>query len=118
MSEVTNGSEVLSRLMSAALVRDRVLAENIANQNVPGYQRRVVSFEELLRQRIDAGRTHADVKPLISIDKLSPAGPDGNNVSLELETNTMRENRLTYEMYAAMLQARLGMTQSAITESR
>ena len=118
MNDVTTGNRILSRLMSAASTRDRVLAENIANQNVPGYQRRVVGFEDVLRQRIVAGRAHEDVAPKITIDTASPAGPDGNNVSLELETNAMRENRIAYELYATMLQSRLGLQQAAITESR
>jgi len=118
MSDVTAGNRILSRLMSASTMRDRTLAENIANQNVPGYQRRVVHFEDALRERIVAGRSHENLAPLITIDKTSPVGPDGNNVSLELETSAMRENRLAYEMYATMLQSRLGLQQAAITESR
>jgi len=118
MNDLTTGNRLLSRLMSAASTRDRVLAENIANQNVPGYQRRVVSFEETLRQRVLAGQAHGDLKPTIQVDKVSPAGPDGNNVTLELETSAMRENRLAYELYATMLQTRLAMNQAAITESR
>lgn len=118
MSDIPTGNRLLSRLMSAATMRDRVLAENIANQNVPGYQRRVVTFEDALRERIVAGRSHQDIAPKISVDKESPVGPDGNNVSLELETNAMRENRLAYELYATMLQSRLGLQQSAVTEGR
>lgn len=118
MNDLTTGNRLLSRLMSAASTRDRVLAENIANQNVPGYQRRVVTFEDALRQRIQANQAHADLQPTIQVDKTSPAGPDGNNVTLELETSSMRENRLAYELYATMLQSRLSMNQSAITESR
>jgi len=118
MNDLTTGNRLLSRLMSAASTRDRVLAENIANQNVPGYERRVVPFEDTLRQRVLAGQGHADVEPTIQIDKTSPAGPDGNNVTLELETSAMRENRIAYELYATMLQTRLSMNQAAITESR
>jgi len=118
MNDITSGNRMLSRLMSASTLRERTLAENIANQNVPGYERRVVTFEDALRERIVAGRSHTDLAPKISIDKTSPVGPDGNNVSLELETSAMRENRLAYEMYATMLQSRLGLQQVAITESR
>lgn len=118
MSDMTVGNRLLSRLMTAASVRERTLAENVANQNVPNYQRRVVSFEDALRQRILDGRPHESLQPVVSIDTTSPAGPDGNNVSLELETSAMRENRIAYELYATMLQSRLGIQQSAITESR
>ncbi len=118
MDNVNAGNQILSRLLSAAAMRDRVLAENIANQNVPGYQRRVVSFEETLRERMLAGRSSTDVTPELLIDTKSPAGPDGNNVSLELETNAMRENRLAYEMYATILQSRMGLAMAAVSEGR
>lgn len=118
MDDITTGNRLLSRLMSASAMRERVLAENIANQNVPGYQRRDVTFEDVLRQRILAGRPHEDVVPSILVDKSSPAGPDGNSVSLEIETSAMRENRIAYELYATMLQSRLGVMQSAIAEGR
>jgi flagellar basal-body rod protein FlgB len=118
MSNVNAGNQILSRLLSASAMRDRVLAENIANQNVPGYQRRVVSFEDTLRARVLAGRDHADVEPVLSIDTVTPAGPDGNNVSLELETNAMRENRLAYELYATILQSRMSLAMSAVAEGR
>jgi hypothetical protein len=39
-------------------------------------------------------------------------------VSLELETNALRENWIAYEIYAAMLQSRNNLLSTAITESR
>lgn len=118
MNDIDKGNRILSRLLTATAMRERVLAENVANQNVPGYQRRDVSFEDALRERILSGRSHEGVTPRILLDKKSPAGPDGNNVSLELETSAMRENRIAYELYATMLQSRIALSQAAITESR
>jgi flagellar basal-body rod protein FlgB len=118
MDGITDQSQTLSRLMSAASLRAQVLSENVANQNVPGYQRRVVIFEEELRRRIASGRDIRDLKPTVEIDTKSPSSPNGNNVNLELETNGLRENWLAYEMYAAMLQSDNTLTQIAITEGR
>jgi flagellar basal body rod protein FlgB len=118
MSGITDRDQILTRLLSAASLRARVLSENVANQNVPGYQRRTVSFESELRERIAAGRDIKDLAPKIEVDTKSPASPDGNNVSLELETNGLRENWIAYEVYAAMLQSRNSLMQVAITEGR
>jgi flagellar basal-body rod protein FlgB len=115
MSGITDRDQILTRLMSAASLRARILSENVANQNVPGYQRRTVSFEDELRQRIAAGRGVDDLEPKVEIDANSPASPDGNNVNLELETNGLRENWVAYEIYAQMLQSRNNITQVAIT---
>ena len=36
MDPVSNRDQILSRLMSASSLRSQVLADNVANQNVPG----------------------------------------------------------------------------------
>ena len=115
MNEINSRDEILVRLMSAASLRARVLSENVANQNVPGYQRRIVTFEDALRERVAAGRDVRGLAPKIEIDAKSPASPDGNNVNLETETNGLRENWIAYEIYAQMLQSRNGLMQIAIT---
>lgn len=118
MDSVSNRDQILSRLLSAASLRSRVLADNVSNQNVPGYQRRTVSFEDALRARFTAGRGAEGLVPTVQVDTTSPASPDGNNVSLELETNGLRENWLAFQLYAEMAQSRHGLILAAITESR
>ena len=118
MTSVGDPSQLLLRLMSASTLRARVLSENIANQNVPGYKRRVVRFEELLANQLAHGKGPAGVVPRIDTDTASPSSPDGNNVSLELESNAMRENFLLYETYAAILQTRNEMLRASMTEGR
>ena len=39
-------SELLLKLMSASTLRSKVIAGNIANQNVPGYKRQEVYFDQ------------------------------------------------------------------------
>ena len=39
---------LFDRLLTAAALRSRVIAANVANQNTPDYRRRDVSFEERL----------------------------------------------------------------------
>ena len=119
MDSVGDSSEMLSRLMSAATLRAKVLSENIANQNVPGYKRRVVRFEVLLAEHFSAGARSLDrVAPRIDVDTLTPSSPDGNNVNLEVETNAMRENALLYQLYAQILQTKYDMMDASIREGR
>ncbi len=111
-------SKLLLNLMKASSLRGRVLANNIANQNTPGFQRQIVRFEELLTESMASGKNPLDVQPQVEVDKLTPLGPDGNNVSLEVETAAARENRLMFELYAQIFQSRMGIIQSAIESSR
>lgn len=111
-------ADLLVRLLGACETRARVVSANIANSNTPGYVRQVVHFEELLGQELERGGDPASVAPEIETDLETPARPDGNNVSLELELNTMRENRLLYEAYSSILRSHFALLESAITESR
>ena len=112
-------SKLLVKLMSATALRERWISSNIANQSVPGYKRRDVRFEELLHDKIARGEPDLlSVEPQVTLDSSSPAGTDGNNVNLELETTKSRENRLLFELYAAIFQNRMELVQSAITQSR
>ena len=115
----SKNGELLVRLMAATSLRDRWISNNIANQSVPGYQRRDVRFEELLHEKLARGDTDLlSTRPEVTIDSTSPAGTNGNNVNLELETTKARENRLMFELYAAIFQSRMGLIESAITSSR
>jgi flagellar basal-body rod protein FlgB len=112
-------TDLLGRMLAASELRAKVIAANVAIQNTPGYVRQVVRFEDLLREALDdSGSDLAAIEPSIDFDEKSPARPDGNNVSLELELNAMRENRLLYETYAAMLAGHFDLLRAAVTEGR
>ncbi|AHM03704.1 Flagellar basal-body rod protein FlgB [Roseibacterium elongatum DSM 19469] len=67
-----------------AAARQAVVAQNIANADTPGYRAREVSdFAEMWR-RMDAGNA-AGPLPIRTMDANTPASPNGNTVSLELE---------------------------------
>jgi flagellar basal-body rod protein FlgB len=110
--------DLMVRLLGACELRARVVSANIANSNTPGYVRQVVRFEELLREELRGGGDAARVAPELGPDLGTPARPDGNNVSLELELNAMRENRLLYEAYSSILRSHFSLLESAISEGR
>lgn len=115
------GSDLLKRLMSAATLRRDVLANNIASQNLPGYRRRDVQFEELLAQELADGtkpKDLASVQAEIVTDWDTEPRADGNNVSAEEEASLMRENRIRFEMYAAILRSRTSLISQAIIHDR
>ncbi len=116
MSSIANDSQLLTRLISAAGLRSKVTSANMANLNTPGYRRQVVKFEGELQDAMQRGSGHAArIEPSIEEDLVSPARSDGNNVTLELEMNTMRENRLLMETYMTILQSQFGLLETAIT---
>lgn len=113
-----SGSDLLVRLMSASALRNEVLMHNLANENTPGFRRSVVQFEEHLKKALARDpREAALVAPVVVPDDLTPVGPDGNNVTQELELSAMRENQLLYETYASILRSHFDLLRTGITST-
>lgn len=70
-----------------AAARQAVVAQNIANADTPGYRARdIADFMETWRQlQSGAASDPGQAPPLRMIDAGTPAAPNGNTVSLELE---------------------------------
>ena len=98
-----NPNDLIVRLLRNADLRAKVIAGNLANQNTPAYIRREVTFEDALRETLEQGGDTSKVRPEVQLDTSIPARPDGNNVSLEIEMNALRENKILYETFVAML---------------
>jgi len=112
-------SQLLLKLLSATSLRAKVLANNIANQNVPGFKRQDVQFEQMLAKEMDRGNGDVSrVAPEVVTDFETKARADGNNVDMEAEMTSLRENRLLYELYAGILSGRARLTQAAIHGDR
>lgn len=69
-----------------AASRQAVVAQNIANADTPGYRARDVSdFASTWRNMTSEVRAGRGEMPMRVIDANTPASPNGNTVSLELE---------------------------------
>jgi flagellar basal-body rod protein FlgB len=103
---------LLTRTLDAAMLRSRVIANNIANVTTPGYRRVEVSFEEELRTALDRTRLqgsrtddgHLDIgrKNLSEVNAeayhpYDPTQPSGvNNVDIDMEMAKLAETQITY----------------------
>jgi flagellar basal-body rod protein FlgB len=107
------------KLLQASGMRSHAIADNLANQNTPGYRRKVVQFESLLEGAIRTGNSDpAAIEPRVVEDFATPTRIDGNNVNLELESSAARENRVLTETYLTLLQAHYSMLSTAIGGGR
>jgi flagellar basal-body rod protein FlgB len=112
------GDDLLLRLLRAAALRSEVIADNLANQNTPGFTRREVRFEELVSAALASGGDADGIAPRVLEDRVTPATTDGNNVTPEVEINALRENRLLQDAYTAILQNRFNVLRAAIDGGR
>lgn len=78
-------------------LRQRTIADNIANVNTPHFLAGKVSFEDSLRAAVAEGGDPAAVSPA-TMRSLEPTRLDGNNVNLDEETLAMTETGLRYSL--------------------
>jgi len=99
---------MLNKLLDATTVRQEVLADNLANVDTPGFVRQDVRFKEALSSAMKSGSISAikQTKPEIYNDEVSPARPDGNNVSMQLEMGEMMENEMLYQFSTKLISSK------------
>jgi flagellar basal-body rod protein FlgB len=82
--------------LDGVAARQRIIAQNIANAETPGYIASTVTFEDSLREALENGRPR-DVE--ISTGSTSaPAGANGNNVQLDQENVALIESGLRFQL--------------------
>lgn len=76
-------------------LRQRVIADNVANIQTPGFRAGRVSFEDALRQAVGDGSGAVSATQSRS---LAATRLDGNNVNLDTETLSNIETNLRYQL--------------------
>jgi flagellar basal-body rod protein FlgB len=109
--------DVLARLLDVADLRQRVIAQNVANVNTPGYLRMQVDFEDAFQKALksaDGKALQVEPKVVEGEGSLQPR-VDGNNVDMDLEMAQLAKNTLMYQTFSQLLAHRVSVTRSAIT---
>ena len=113
MELFTDGvTAAVERAMSGVAQRQRVAAHNIANVATPGFRASRVEFEANLQRAIETGRA-GDATSTITA-ATTPTRQDGNNVSLDEETQIMIKAGLHYEALVQALNHKLGLFRTAV----
>lgn len=103
--------------MGAASLRHKVLTNNIANVNTPGFKRSEVVFEDRLAEamagkKLALARTNAkhlpggrggSSAPAVVTDATTSLRTDGNNVDIDAEMANVAKNTIYYDAVAQML---------------
>lgn len=84
------------RMLDVLGARTKAAIHNIANQNVPGFKRYVVRFEDMLREATRDGGDGALVEPITERDLSGP--PDQNNVVLMEELALLGKTALLHDV--------------------
>ena len=116
MSKISNIVDFLEVGIRAESLRQKSIANNVANLKTPGYRRVDVKFEELLAKTLDSeGSADLDkVVPQFYQPKQTPVKSDGNDVNLEGEVGEMIKNTLRHKLFVRLLQKKYAAMQAAI----
>lgn len=115
MTPANFGIDLLGQVLDAASLRHRVLSQNVANVNTPGYKRLEVVFEGELKKALgypSGGTAHVAPKVVATED---PERVDGNTVDIDREMNDVTKNGLLYQAVSQIIASRLGSLRSAIS---
>lgn len=98
-------SELLVSGMRAEGVRQKAIANNVANMNTPGFRRSDINFEEELSKAIDKeGNLNPDKLDVEVKETLNTRiNVNGSDVSLDSEVGEMVKNTLRHRTYMLIL---------------
>jgi flagellar basal-body rod protein FlgB len=125
--------DVLAKAMQADALNQKLIANNIANVDTPGYHRLTLSFKSQLRkflnqtQEIKGVVDHPndlpigsptslkEVQPEVFVDNTTMMRPDGNNVDIDKEMADLEQNSGDYQTLARLVAMKLAIYRTAIT---
>ncbi|MHA1127983.1 MAG: flagellar basal body rod protein FlgC [Alphaproteobacteria bacterium] len=122
MSDLLNTMTLSVSGMAAQSSRLRLVSENIANADTPGYRRKLVPFEQVSGDSgaVQTGRVQLDKTDLAQVYQPGHpmAGEDGyyesSNVNLMIEIADSREAQRSYEANLQMFDQARQMTSSLL----
>jgi flagellar basal-body rod protein FlgB len=107
----STGSALIAALDGLS-ARQRVIANNVANVETPGFIAGRVSFEDSLRAAIEGGA--AGATSVTTRRSADPVNLNGNNVSLDNEVVALTETDLAYQLMIQALNGKFGLVRTAI----
>jgi len=111
-------SSLVSDMIRATTVRQRILASNLANVETPGYEAQEVTFDKALaeaREQSDgAPAALPEVRPVVRPDPDVAIRRDGNTVDLDRQMTKLAENTLWHNGLVQILVTRMNVMKLAI----
>jgi len=120
MSKTDSIIELIDVGIKAESLRQKAIANNVANLQTPGYRRIDVKFEEVLAKSLDSSDSVnlSEIEPEVYQPKKTPVKPNGNDVNLETEVGAMIKNSLRHKTFIRLLSKRYKQMEMAINVGR
>ncbi|MGE5329237.1 MAG: flagellar basal body rod protein FlgB [Deltaproteobacteria bacterium] len=125
---------VLQRALDASWTRNKVISNNIANVDTPGYKKQKVEFESYLADAVE----NKKIKGTVTNEKHIPVGAgnlnslkinirednsttmrlDGNNVDIDSEMADLAKNNIMYNALTEKISGTFRNLRTVINEGR
>lgn len=110
--------DILHRGMDVSMLRQDVIANNIANADTPNFKKSFINFESQLKAALESDGSvgfraamtrerhipfrqpvdYREVQPRRQLDYLTTTDNNGNNVDIEVESMNFLNNQLRYTL--------------------
>lgn len=120
---IDKSATLLEKMLDVSSIKHKVIANNIANVNTPGYKKMEVSFADQLEKAVNESSMNKfdTLQPKIVISKEDASDTvrnDGNNVDMDKEVSSLVKNTLSYSIFTQLLAKKYEGIKSAIEGSR
>lgn len=112
--------EGVARALDVHVRRHRILAENVANLETPGFRARDTDFRQALVAAFASAR-RGEAPPAsetVREDRTVPPRADGNTVDLDLQMAQVSDNASRYATLSRILGKRLALIRHSIDGAR
>ncbi len=128
---------LLESSLDASALRQKVIANNVANVDTPNFKRSDVHFEEILQRELEAtksafvgyrtdprhlmiggSRSVTVPQPAIVRDKASAMNNNGNNVDIDAEMALLAKNQIEYYVLIGQMNHEMKQLHTAIGGGR
>ena len=129
MNEIFGGNSmtVLQKSLDALWLRQKVVSNNIANVDTPGYKGQSVEFESLFNEALKGSSGQSEdelsqklqnLNAQVHQDTATTMRADGNNVDIDSENVALARTQIEYSYATKMMSSEISRMKYAITEGK
>lgn len=116
MTGMNSQLNLLANALNVTGQNHRVISQNIANANTPGYKTKRIEFDKLMQQ-IESDQNDNSLQENFAVETVKGLIEriDGNNVDMEKQISELKKNSLIFQSYSHLLASKLATMRRAIS---
>lgn len=109
---------IIKKIQDYVVVKQRVIANNIANVETPGFKAKDVAFKDEFQKALQTGDFNRamQIQPSVYETNDATLRNDGNNVDLEKEMIELQKNKMKFDVYTEILRNRYKLVKDLFIE--